>query len=556
MPAAKVIILHAGGFDRGRIASRVRNALFELLGSGVYRLTAAHIDDVVAVAGVVEFGVVVAIACLGTWIAIKSKAGNRVLIFHGYSIACARAGIRMMQLIGAAANRFAGLSRQHFYIVMGRFGAAAGLRAIEFSAVQRHCVNIDLERAIQRISFQPIARICICCRPRAAFIIRRPFVTNSRIILGSDTQILNFHPSRPGFRSSIPIEFHVIHIALIIHIHDRRAVARDGLLRNGLRGEAGVALRRRAGLRAGGAGLGFGFLVGILIVIGVFQPVDDGVARIGIGRPDGVKRQRRGEGVSEGERRAALGCRPVAEGIAGAGGGGGRGGRAVALYERGRDIGAALRIVGDPVTIFNYRLQRNILALKFDLRNQRVIFIARVIPADNGLFIADGVGDVLRENRLAVRALLRDHNFATRIGEEHEVHVHKLGVDGDGKRGAADGRGDGEGKLVSTFVKPADEFLVRFRRAGIVEGFAVLENLASEFLRAIHKDIGNSSHRRLHDAEQRKAITGLRAAGDGHDGRQRVHGRAADEHDQRHQQGKTPTKLVFHKKLILPMKFR
>ena len=144
MPAAKVIILHAGGFDSGRIASRVRNALFELLGDGIYRLAAAHVYDVVAVAGVVEFGVVVASACRGTWSAIKSKAGNWVLIFHGYSIACARAGIRMMQLIGDAANRYAGLSRQHFYIVVSGFGAAAGLRAIEFSAVQRHCINVYL----------------------------------------------------------------------------------------------------------------------------------------------------------------------------------------------------------------------------------------------------------------------------------------------------------------------------------------------------------------------------------------------------------------------------
>ena len=282
--------------------------------------------------------------------------------------------------------------------------------------------------------------------------------------------------------------------------------------------------------------------------------MDDGVARIGIGRPDGVERQRLIERLPEGERRAALGCRPVAEGIAGAGGGGGRGGRAVALYERGLDIGAALRIVGDPVAVRDDGGKGDVVIGQLDGSNGFSAFI--LLPADDGLLIADGIGDAIRGDRVTLITLLRDHDFALLIGEEYEVHVREAGVDGDGKRGAADGRGDGEGKLVSTFVKPADEFLVRFRRAGIVEGFAVLENLASEFLRAIHKDIGNSSHRRLHDAEQRKAITGLRAAGDGHDGRQRVHGRAADEHDQRHQQGKTPTKLVFHKKLILPMKFR
>ena len=149
MPAAKVIILHAGGFDSGRIASRVRNALFELLGSGVYRLAAAHVYDVVAVAGVVEFGVVIVIFYLGAWRAIKSKAGNRVLIFHGYGIACSRAGIRMVQLIGDAANRFAALARKHFYIVVGRFGAVAGLRAIEGRAIQRHCFNVNLIWTLQ-----------------------------------------------------------------------------------------------------------------------------------------------------------------------------------------------------------------------------------------------------------------------------------------------------------------------------------------------------------------------------------------------------------------------
>ena len=284
--------------------------------------------------------------------------------------------------------------------------------------------------------------------------------------------------------------------------------------------------------------------------------MDDGILGIGVRRPDGIERQRLIELLPEGERRAAHGCRPVVERIAGAGGGGGRGGGAVALYESGRDIGAALRIVGDPVTVLDDGSKGDIA---IGQRNGGNDIAAFILPADDGLLIADRVGHALRGNRIAVRALLRDHDFALLVGEEYEVHVREAGVDGDGRRDAANGRGDGEGKLVFAFVKPADEFLVRAvrgRRAGVVEGLAVLQNLASEFPRAIHKDIGNSSHRRLHDAFQRIAITGLRAAGDGHDGRQRVHGRAADEHDKRHQQGKTPTKLVFHKKLILPMKFR
>ena len=282
--------------------------------------------------------------------------------------------------------------------------------------------------------------------------------------------------------------------------------------------------------------------------------MDDGVARIGIGRPDGVERQRLIERLPEGERRAAHGCRPVAEGIAGAGGSGGRGGRAVALYERGRDIGAALRVVGDPVAVLNLGREGYVSAVQ---RDGGYEIAARVLPADDGLLIADGIGDAIRGNRVAVRALLRDHDFALLVGEEYEVHVRELGVIGNRFRV---GHGDrAENGSVVIAVAPAGELLVRaagVRRAGIVEGFAALDDLAGKLRIAVHEDIGMRSHRRLHDAFQRNAGAGLRAAGDGHDGRQRVHGRAADEHDKRHQQGKTPTKLVFHKKLIRPMKFR
>ena len=180
-----------------------------------------------------------------------------------------------------------------------------------------------------------------------------------------------------------------------------------------------------------------------------------------------------------------------------------------------------------------------------------------LLPTDDGFLIADGVGHALRGNRVALLALLRDHDFALLVGEEHEVHVRELGVIGKLLRFGHGDRAENGGVVIA--VAPAGELLVRaagVRRAGIVEGFAALDDLAGELRIAVHEDIGMRSHRRLHDAFQRNAGADLRAAGDGHDGRQRVHGRAADEHDKRHQQGKTPTKLVFHKKLILPMKFR
>ena len=362
------------------------------------------------------------------------------------------------------------------------------------------------------------------------------------MILRSNLEVRDFLPS---ITLSF-VELHIIHIALIIHIHDRRAVARDGLLRNGLRGEAGVALRRRAGLRAGGAVFGFGFGIGILVIVGVLLPVDDGILGSGVRRPDGVKRQRRGEGVSEGERRAAHGCRPVVEGIAGAGGVLGRGGRAVALYERGRDIGAALRVVGDPVTVLNPGREGYVAAVQ---RDGGYEIAARVLPADDGLLIADGIGDALRGNRVAVRALLRDHDFALLVGEEHEVHVRELGVIGNRFRFGHGDRAENGGVVFA--VAPAGELPVRaagVRRAGIVEGFAVLHDLAGELRIAVHEDVRRRRNRRLHYASQRNAGAGVRAARVGHDCGERGRGHAADEHGEGHQKREQLAKLGFHRR--------
>ena len=379
-------------------------------------------------------------------------------------------------------------------------------------------------------------------------------------------QLLQYLPRRI-LSSPIP-EGNGIRLSGIVHVDDCRAIARNGFLSNGLSGKdpvadivaqyvravdiIGLAFSRRHFTSL--ASFGFRFVICIAIVISVLPPVDDGILSIGIGRPDGVERQRLIELLPEVERRAALGFRPVMERIAGAGGGGGRGGGRIALYERGRDIGAALRIVGNPVTLLNPGREGYVRAVQ---RDGGYGAAARVQPRGDGFLIADGVGHIGRINRCAVRALLRDHDFALLVGEEHEVHVRKLGVIGSRLRF---GHGDrAEGGSVVIAVAPAGELPVRaagVRRAGVVERFAVLDDLAGELRIAVLEDIGMRGNRRLHDAFQRKAITGLRAAGDGHDGRQRVHGRAADEHDKRHQQGKTPTKLVFHKKLILPMKFR
>ena len=78
-------------------------------------------------------------------------------------------------------------------------------------------------------------------------------------------------------------KFQCVFIALIIHIHNRRAVARDGLLNkqliiiNRIQCESCIALCHRIGLFSGDADLVFGFYIRILIIIGVFLPMNDGI---------------------------------------------------------------------------------------------------------------------------------------------------------------------------------------------------------------------------------------------------------------------------------------
>ena len=272
--------------------------------------------------------------------------------------------------------------------------------------------------------------------------------------------------------------------------------------------------------------------------------MNDGVARIGIGRPDGVKRQRLIERLPEGEGCAILSL-PATEFVAGAGGGGGRGGRCAALYERGRDIGAALRIVGNPVTLLNLGLEGYVAAVQ---RDGGYEIAARVLPADDGFLIADGVGHLCSDNLIACMPLLRDHDFALLIGEEDEVHVIKVRVISHRFR-LVNSSGMRESQLIAALlrIKPADEFLIRVvrrRRAGVIQRFAVLQNLAREhvifaiIIFAIHEDIGARHSRRCRHRQHRNrnllSLARIAAAGD--DLRQRVHRQHADEHHYRHQQ--------------------
>lgn len=109
--------------------------------------------------------------------------------------------------------------------VVVRFRASlAGF--VEFGSVQRHGIDVGLKSRSAR---------------RGGPDSSRPLFTDVCTMLGSNAVFSLFFPVAKNPPSFIHIELHFIHIPLIIDIDDGRAVAVDGLLGDGLCGEARIA---------------------------------------------------------------------------------------------------------------------------------------------------------------------------------------------------------------------------------------------------------------------------------------------------------------------------
>ena len=302
-------------------------------------------DNVVAVAGVVEFGVVIIAAKAGSF--FIGKTGDRISIFLCDNISPARRGIAMVQLVGNSAlvDRTS-LSRENLCIVVCRFASAVLIRPIVAAATYGHNIDVTL-----------ICRTILSSTPRAAAVNLRPLVRDVCTVLCGNGQLSNSWAISivpmllsTGVNYVIQIERNGILIALIVHIHNGAAVTGDGLLLNGLSLEALIALGRSFRFLAGGAGLGFGLLKGIILIIGIFLPVDHsvlGVLRCG---PVGLQVRRC---VDLGHRLSVL--IPAVEGIARPGRSRQRHGLAV-LGEDGGHIVAALGIEDDPVAGLDHRI--------------------------------------------------------------------------------------------------------------------------------------------------------------------------------------------------------
>ena len=312
-------------------------------------------DNVVAVAGVVELGIDIGFTVFGT--TFVGETGNGILILVGNLQPSSIIGrtIRMVENISLSR-----CTRQCLYIVVCINRTGSDQWAVKICTSDGHRVNIGLPGAIGKFLINTPSATAVDCWPLLRDI-GTVFCLDDDIFspagIGVFMRLLAASKNAPQvmcvFRltAGVNMERNGIRIALVVHIHNGAAVTGDGLLLNGLSLEALIALGRSFRFLAGGAGLGFGLLKGIILIIGIFLPVDHsvlGVLRCG---PVGLQVRRC---VDLGHRLSVL--IPAVEGIA-------RPGRSrrqrhglAVLGEDGGHIVAALGIEDDPVAGLDHRI--------------------------------------------------------------------------------------------------------------------------------------------------------------------------------------------------------
>ena len=232
-------------------------------------------------------------------------------------------------------------------VVRFRFSLAG---FVEFGSVQRHGIDVGLKGRSAR---------------RGGPVSSRPLFADIRTMLGSNAVSSLFFPVVKNPPSFILIELHVIHIPLIIDIDDGRAVAVDGLLGDGLCGEALVALCGSSGGCSGRAGFLLAFPEGVFVVVSILLPVDDGVLCGSIARPVGNQRDIARQRASKCELLSTF-LVPAFKQETGSG----RVGRRdrIAGHKLRRNVAAAVRVKMDPVPLIHFGGQGQRIAASRKIR--------------------------------------------------------------------------------------------------------------------------------------------------------------------------------------------
>ena len=135
IPACKREVCgYTGRFCRGVVD--IGNILLILAAFSFFGIAAVNEYDVIGVAGIVEFGLIVFAVNRSTYICVKSKTCNRILIFFCYVIAFTGACIAVIFFIGYSTDSSCSLlARQNFHIIVCSLTTITGHRAIELGTV-------------------------------------------------------------------------------------------------------------------------------------------------------------------------------------------------------------------------------------------------------------------------------------------------------------------------------------------------------------------------------------------------------------------------------------
>ena len=381
IPTSKLVTHRHIGRTGGFIAHTAQR-LLKLQGLRLFRSAVVDEDNLVAVAGVVELGIDIGFTVFGT--TFVGETGNGILILVGNLQPSSFIGrtIRMVENISLSR-----CTRQCLYIVVCINRTGSDQWAVKICTSDGHRVNIGLPGAIGKFLINTPSATAVDCWPLLRDI-GTVFCLDDDIFspagIGVLMRLLAASQNAPQvmcvFRltAGVNMERNGILIALVVHIHNGGAVTGDGLLLNGLSLEALIALGRSFRFLAGGAGLGFGFLEGIPIIIGILLPVDHSVLGFRRSNPAGLQGCRPADTLH-----VLLAQIPAVEGKA-------RPGRSrrqrhgLAIPgEDGGHIVAALGIEGDPVTVFDDGVNLNGACAKRDGLSCGSVRVGA--PAYNGL---------------------------------------------------------------------------------------------------------------------------------------------------------------------------
>ena len=229
----------------------------------------------------------------------------------------------------------------------------------------------------------------------------------------------------------IASEFHelnVIKISLIINVYDCGTVTGNGFLLNLLCSKALIififaAFCSGSCLCASNARFYFDILRGILVIICIFKPMDNGILRVAAGFPlcsNGRFRRNRCD-------RIAVCIKPTCKGVTAAGGGD----RAQVKWfhpELRRHVVAAVGIERDPETGFNYRVNVCIAGYKCDRCIGRIA-VLRGAPTDNAFFFVHGELDFCgRGVQICFRNVFTGYACGGVINHLCTVFIHEVYV--------------------------------------------------------------------------------------------------------------------------------